>query len=779
MTTSSGPGPGHVRGRGALAFVVVLLLAATVGPPAPARVAASSAASDAGAYTVVLAQAPAASYTGGVRGFRRTAGAAFDARSGAVLRYRQLLARRQAAVLARIGSPRTLYRYTTALNGFTARLTSAQVQQLRSDPSVLTVRADRRVRAATVHTPRLLGLTGRVGVWARTGGVAGAGRGVVVGVLDTGIWPENPSFAGAAGVPRVPGFRGACQPGEQWPRATCGSKVVSARYFHRGLSSVTDIADEDYLSPRDGEGHGSHTAGIAAGRSGVPVTVEGERRGRASGMAPAAKIAVYKVLWSVRDPYTGALQTIGVDSDVIAAIDRAVRDGVDVLNLPVAGSGPESFADPSNLALLNAASAGVFVAAAAGNSGPESATVRNLAPWVTTTAASTTHLYRGTVVLGDGHRYVGAMVSNRAVVRRPLVYAGDVPGPGVPAEAAALCAPGSLDAVRVRARIVVCDRGTYPRNLKSVEVRRAGGAGMVLVNVAATDSLDEEVHPVPTVHLRVRAGTAVRRYARTQGARASLDPAGQDRTPLPRVADFSARGPAVAGDGDLVKPDLAAPGSSILAPVAPPFKLGRQWELLSGTSMASAHVAGLAALIRARRPAWSPMAVKSAMMTTATDLKGRHRPFVQGAGQVNPRRFLHPGLVLDSRAHDWWRFLAGQGRTTASGALVGIRPLDASALNLASIGVGDLVDRRTVFRQVTNVTNRPERYTISSEGLPGIRVRPWVERLRVGPGRTRAIAVTFTVTAAARFGRFERGRLVLRGHRGHVARLPVVIRVER
>ncbi len=782
MTTSRGRTVG--KGRAAVGVGVAMALAMTATPPpSAARLVEAAPSPPDDVYTVVLAAPPAARYAGGGSGSGRVDGTVSSARSRQVRSYRQMITGRQQALLARIGGPPTLYRYTTALNGFTARLTAAQVQQLRTEESVLSVRPDRRVRPATTHTPRLLSLTGRRGVWSRNGGAARAGRGVVVGVLDTGIWPENPSFRGRPGVPRVPGFRGACRPGEAWSRATCGSKIVSARHFLRGVSQApAGIADEDYLSPRDGDGHGSHTAAIAAGRAGVAVSVEGDRLGRASGMAPAAKIAVYKVLWKVRDPASGILSSEGAESDVVAAIDQAVRDGVDVLNLSGTSdpADPESFTDPVNLALMNAAAAGVFIAAAAGNFGPGRATVRNLAPWVTTAAASTTHLYRGgAVVLGDGRRYVGAMVSNRVVPQRRLVFAGDVPAAGAPAEQAALCAPGSLSVARVSGRIVVCDRGTYPRNLKSIEVRRAGGVGMVLVNVAPDESLDQDVHAVPTVQLDVRSGASVRGYARYGLARARLDPAARDRAAAPRIAEFSARGPAVAGGGDVLKPDLAAPGSSVLAAVAPPFKLGRRWELLSGTSMASAHVAGLAALIRSYRPRWSPMAVKSAMMTTASDVRGPRHPFLQGAGQVRPRRFLNPGLVLDSRVDEWQRFLAGQEGTTAPGVPAGTRPTDANALNLASIAIGDLDGSRTVTRRVRSVSGRGERYTVSSAGLPGITVRPRARRIWVGPGRVGTVRTTFVATSSARFGTFVAGRLVLRGDRGHRVRLPVTVRAIR
>lgn len=744
---------------------------------AAARAFGASAVPRAGVYNVVLAQSPAASYSGGVRGYRRTApvaGGKLAARSGAALRYRQLLARQQSAVLARIGSPRTTYRYTTALNGFSARLTSAQVVALRKDPSVLTVQRDRLVRATTVHTPRFLGLTGRRGVWARNGGAARAGRGVVVGVIDTGIWPENPSFRGRRGVPRIAGFRGACTPGERWTRSMCNSKIVGARYFNRVLAGGRRIAASDFLSPRDGDGHGSHTASTAAGNHGVRVTIEGQSFGRASGMAPAARIAVYKALWNLT---TGEAGT-GSTGDIVAAVDAAVRDGVDVINYSIGNVGGGQFTDPVNLAFMNAAAAGIFVAASAGNDGPAASTVDNNGPWITTTAASTSHLYQGAVVLGNGRRYVGAMISNRSVRTRPLVYSGDIASAGAAAEEAQACAPGSLAPARARGKIVVCDRGVVDRVAKSAEVRRAGGAGMVLANVDP-NSTDADFHSVPTVHLDGRAASAVRGYARTPGARASLAADGRDRTRVPQIAEFSSRGPATPGEGDVMKPDLSAPGVSIVAAVAPPANSGRRWDLYSGTSMASPHVAGLAALIHARRPDWSPMEVKSAMMTTAYNLRGNRSPLTQGAGHVNPRRFLNPGLTFDSQASDWMGFLAGQGVVTAGGNPISLHPIAANQLNVPSIGISELVGRQTIRRRITNVTDRAERYTISRVGLPGITMTPRSRTITVQPRSTRTIHLTFTANAGARFDRFATGRIVLTGSRRHVVRMPVAIRPTR
>ena len=715
-----------------------------------------------GTYIVVLNNAPSAAREG----------LGYDSRSASTRQYEARLRAEQDAVLDRVGNPSTLYRYTTTVNGFSAELTSDEVVALRKDRAVLSVQRSEQVTADTVHTPKFLGLSGPHGQWAQHGGFAKAGEDVVVGVLDTGIWPENPSFkADQPAVGAVPGFHGICQPGEKWRRATCNSKVVSARYYDRGISSSEEITDADYLSPRDGVGHGSHTTATAAGNHGIDVHIEGQAFGDASGMAPAARIAVYKVLWEVAG-HEGS--GTGDESDIVAAIDQSVRDGVDVINYSIGSTGGgDPFTDASNLAFMNAATAGVFVAASAGNDGATS-TVGNNAPWETTTAASTSYLYQGAVRLGNGDSYVGAMVSDDNVPRSDLVYSGDIAADGADQEEAELCGPDTLDDAAADGTIVVCDRGIFDRVAKSAEVARAGGIGMVLTNVT-TNSTDADFHAVPTVHLDVPDADAVRDYAQTNGATARIDASGADDTAVPQIAGFSSRGPAVPGEGDILKPDIAAPGVSIVAAVAPPSNEGRRWDLYSGTSMASPHIAGLAAFIHALRPRWSPMMIKSAMMTTAYNLQGNHHPFAQGAGHVQPRRFLQPGLVLDARGSDWMNFLSGQGVTQGNGDPLTPNPIDASNLNQPSIAIGDMAGSQTVRRTFTNVTGTTETYAISTRGLTGLEVDGPSE-VTVPAGREKKVAWTFTATDDANMARYTIGKVVLTGDNGHVVRLPVAIR---
>jgi hypothetical protein len=654
-------------------------------------------------------------------------------------------------LLRRVGRPEVVYRFTSALNGFAAQLTRDQVKQLRDDPGVSLVERSTKQRLTSVDSPDFLGAEE---AWAATGGPDNAGRGTVVGVIDSGIWPENPSFAALPGSNRGPAdFMGSCDSGEQWDDADCNSKVVAARYFVNGFGEQ-NLAASEYLSPRDGTGHGSHVAAIAAGNDGVRVRVQGQDFGDAAGMAPGARIAAYKVCWAAPDPADDGCTT----ADAVAAIDQAVADGVDVISYAVGGpSGTES--DAVELAFLNATAAGVFVAASAGNRGPGESTIAHSSPWVATVGASTHHVFQGAVVLGDGEVEVGAMVSDQAVPDAPLVLAEDVAAEGASVEDARLCSPGSLDAAEAEDKIVVCDRGTIARVEKSDAVARAGGIGMVLANLRP-DTVDSDFHAVPTVHLDVAAARAVKSYvAESDDPTASIDPTVSDDTAVPQVASFSSRGPVPHDQGSLLKPDLTAPGVSVLSAVAPPSNDGRLWGLQSGTSMSTAHVAGLAAFVMAERPTWTPAMVKSAMSTTADDLEGVSGPLSRGAGQVDAAELLDPGLVLDAPTRRFRAWLAGEAVT--------------HNLNLPSIALGDLTGRGRVVRRVTNVSGGFETYTARVEGLEGLDVTVRPQTLRLGPGETGRFAVVVDRGNAA-LEAVSRGHLVWTGLT-HEARMPVVV----
>jgi len=743
-----------------------------------------------GAYIVQLADDPVATYSGTVRGLRSTRpapGARVDRTNPDVKKYVGYLDGRRNRALARVRGAKKLYDYSYTVAGFSARMNAKQAATLARTPGVASVVRDERRRLDTVTTPDFLGLTGPNGVWQRQyGGPARAGDGVIVGIVDSGLWPEHPSFAPLPPSPKDAAvqrrFKGVCDRGIERPVFTCNNKVIGARYFVEGLGPDQTVQRE-YFSPRDADGHGTHTASTAAGNHDVPVTVDGANLGRASGMAPAARLSVYKVCWVVDDA-TG--QDACSTSDSVAAIDTAVADGVDVLNFSISGS-QESTIDPVEVAFFRAAQAGVFVAASAGNSGPAESTVAHNSPWLTTVAAGThDRQSTATVTLGNGASYTGPG-SGGAVPSAPLVLAASVAKAGVPPAEAQLCFLGTLDPVKTAGTIVVCDRGVIARTEKSLEVRNAGGVGMVLVNTAPS-SLNADLHYVPTVHLDEKDGAAVKAYAATAGATASIS-ASVTRTGAraPKVAAFSSRGPALAGSGDLLKPDILAPGVDVLAGVSPPGNNGRSFDLYSGTSMSAPHIAGLAALVIGRHPRWSPMEVKSALMTTATtrDNEGRSittesgeraTPLDYGAGHVVPARAFNPGLVYDSGPRDWVRYLCGTGELPATGpdcTAVG-GGIDPSNLNMPSIAVGGLAGVQTVTRTVKNRGARTARYVASVEEPEGVDVTVRPSRFTIAPGATRTFRVTIR-RVSADYDAYAFGSLTWTDGR-HRVRSPIAVR---
>lgn len=776
--------------------------AASAGPSSGDTAAAASQPArqlGAGRYVVMLRQPAATVYDGGIDGLAATKsanGKKFDADSARVADYTTYLKGKQNSLARSVGAA-VMTRSVLASNSFTARLSSAQATELAADKSVQLLVKDTAFQMDTWNTPKFLGLEGRTnndgggGVWAANGGVENAGKGVVVGILDSGIWPESESFKGVK-LERNPTratdvyrrgndiymkkadggiFHGFCQEGDQWANGKdCNSKIVGARYYPEAfLDSVPpeEIDPLEVISTRDGDGHGSHTASTAAGNYGARAVVEGQDFGKVSGMAPAAKIAAYKVCFNDTDPDTGGCYT----SSTLDAVDDAISDNVDVINYSISGA-TTTVVDAVEVAFLNAAAAGIFVATSAGNSGPGASTVAHNSPWVTTVAASTHYNFENTVVLGNGAKYKGASISKTPVPSTPLVNSSASGLAGADATALNLCGPGTLDPAKVTGKMVVCVRGTYDRVAKSAEVKRAGGVAMILRNATA-GSLDADFHSVPTVHVDEVAGAPIQAYAGTAGATASIvlgDTTGGAATPLPQVAGFSSRGPAIANNSDVIKPDISAPGVSVLAAVAPPTNSGRSYDLYSGTSMSSPHVAGLAAFILGKNPSWTPMMVKSAMMTTAYDLKKSdgtpdQNPFNEGAGHVDTTKFFDPGLVVTSTASDWVRFLQGQGYD------VGVAPLKASDLNTPSIAQGQVTAETTIARTFTGL--KPGTWQVAVD-VPGFTSTPDKSSVVIGQaGDKQTVSFTFTRTTAP-LRQFATGFVTLTGPT--TVRLPVALR---
>jgi subtilisin family serine protease len=761
--------------RSVVSLALVVLIATSMSGTAGAREDAGAKASPVGkgtsdVYVVQLGEAPVAGYEGSLAGYPATkpnAGKKLDKRDPNVRRYAAYLRSRHDAVANGIGAAR-LYDYEYSFNGFAAPLSKSQVAALRRDPRVVSVERDALSRITTDNTPSFLGLNAPGGIWSQLGGQGKAGEDVVIGLVDTGIWPEHPSFSGAGYGPPPAGWNGECQPGEQWSQQHCNNKLIGARYYEKGYGHFSGGLAGDYQSARDHDGHGTHTASTAGGNAGVAASVLGVDRGTISGIAPRARIAAYKACWP-----EGCATT-----DLVAAIDAAVADGVDVINYSI-GDGDPSFLDPDDVAFLFARAAGVFVAASAGNSGPGSSTVDHGGPWLTTVAASTQNRsFVGTATLGNGQSFEGVTLTS-GIGSRPLVDAAAAGGE--------LCLVGALDPAVVSGKIVLCKRGTNARVEKSQAVKQAGGVGMLLFNANDAQSLNADNHWVPSLHVNFTQGSAIRAYIASAGAgaTASLSGGTKEFGGGNTMADFSSRGPLLEGTGDLLKPDITAPGVNILAGNSPTAFLGAPGQLfqaIGGTSMSSPHIAGVAALLKDLRPDLTPAELQSAIITSARqnvlkeDAATPADPFDFGGGHVVPNRAGDPGLVYPAAFDDYRAFLRSQGVCTLCFG-TGPAPVTAATnLNVPSVTIRALAGTLTVTRTVKNV-GAAGTYKVGVEAPNGVDVAVNPTELTLAAGQTASYQITFTANRRAVFNEYAFGALTWSdGKGGHRVRSPLVVR---
>lgn len=741
-----------------------------------------------GVYIIEMVEAPAIAYEGEIAGLPATMpaqGEKINPKSAKVVKYTDHLKARHNGVLQAVGAAdKKIYDYTVSFNGFSAVLNASQADMIKQQPGVVHVWEDELRQATTEHSPGFLGLSAPGGLWE----MGYKGEDVIIGVIDSGIWPEHPSFSDQISMVDRSGksgkrtlaystppadWYGSCQSGELWSQDDCNNKLIGARYYLDGFGHH-GIIKGDYKSPRDADGHGSHTASTAGGNAGVTAMLLGVNRGVVSGMAPRARIAVYKAIWNGE---AGG----GYTSDLVMAIDQAVADGVDVINYSIGGSGT-SVVTPDAVSFLYAARAGVFVANSAGNDGPGDFTLGNpaVAPWLTTVGANTQdRTFEGKVQLGNSAEYAGASVTGGTAVL-PLVDAA--------AAGSELCIPGELNPSMVAGKIVLCKRGVIARVDKSLAVYMAGGAGMVQYNANDLQTLNTDNHWLPSVHINYTMGAAVKAYIASMGSAATAKIFGGAATPIPApwMADFSSRGPN-PGVMDLVKPDITAPGVNILAANSPTAFTGAPGQLfqsIGGTSMSSPHIAGIFALLKEAHPEWSPAMAKSAIMTTAdTDVMLEDGmtpagPFAMGAGMVQPNSAVDPGLVYHAGWYDYLAFLCGS--TTAVGPstcsiLAGMGySFDPSDLNLPSIGVADLAGSQVVKRTVTNVGDAGE-YVVSIEPPAGIDVVVNPSVLNLAAGQKATFEVTFTTTPAATIEAWSFGALTW-SDGVHNVRIPLAIR---
>ncbi|KAK4364489.1 hypothetical protein RND71_015847 [Anisodus tanguticus] len=712
---------------------------------------------------------------------------------------------------------------------------------LQNAEVVRAIYEDVKMKKLTTHTPDFLGLPS--GVWPKLGGPTASGAGVVIGMIDTGINPFHPSFlsqvsngAGRGTVVKSGKYKGKCVTGDRFPGTACNNKIVGAQYFARSATAAGEFnASRDYASPFDADGHGrqmfrnsSHTASTAAGNHHVPVIVNHFNYGYASGMAPGAGIAVYKAMYSFG----------GFMSDVVAAVDQAVEDGVDILSLSVGPesvpSGPSAFLNVLEMQLLFATRAGVLVVQAAGNGGPSSTSILSFSPWITSVAASTTdRRYNNSIVLGNGRSFTGSGLSPPTLsgVYFPLAAASDVcKGNTTSALLTVESCQETEPFIRtlVHGKIVICtqtfDFESETASIATIAdtIQKIGAAGFVLTMdpdigfeqiKGATMTLS-----VPGLILNnMEASTALREYynsktlrsrsGRAIGFRATariLDGRQASYTRQdPVVASYSSRGPdvnnALLDTADVLKPNIMAPGSSIWASWSPTsegdqYIKGKNFALLSGTSMATPHLAGIAALIKQKHPGWSPAAITSAMMTTA-DVTGHSStpilaqqtnhltpatPFDFGAGLVNPSRAIDPGLVFKASFKHYVLFLCsvpGVDEMSVRRA-VGVgcpnkKKTWCSDLNMPSVTISNLVGSRNVMRRVTNVGGVDERYVVIVQEPLGVSVSVTPEVFKIIANASRHINIVLNATQTTNTYSF--GEIVFQGNRNHMVRVPLAV----
>jgi len=735
----------------------------------------------------------------------------YNAYTPAMLAYTQALENKQRQVASSIASIEILHSFKHAYNGFTAKLNAKQKQQLEAHPDVLGIWEDRLEIINTANTPEFLGLTGSGG--QHTMGIKG--EGVIIGIIDTGIWPENPSFAddGSYSNASELGWQGACDTGTD-EAFTCNNKLIGARYFGDSFSSQYEIqyALGEFDSPRDADGHGSHTASTAGGNAGVAAILSGVSAGTVSGMAPRARIAAYKACWNsdYKNP-EGGDEAGCFYGDTMAAIDAAVTDGVDVINYSIGGSKTD-LTIPSTAAMLNAAAAGVFVSVSAGNSGPDKETVGTPAPWVTSVAASS---YNGTsTIIGKALDITTGSLAGTSIMSVPAGFspaANGLTGVIAVAEPVEACNDTPLtNGADLAGKVALIARGSCAFTEKFINAQNAGAIGVIVYTTQGTSAFSmggtdpNVVTPGSMVSFDDGQALVASSLVESTAVTFTNNAASGEAVEVGNtIASFSSRGPNL-NTYDIIKPDITAPGVKILAATtsAPMFgSQGETFKYLQGTSMSSPHIAGLAALFKESNSSWTPAQIKSAMMTTARqdltkeDGTTQADPYDFGSGHVAPVSALDPGLLFDTNLADYLAFLCGQDKetfvsgygTTCTELTTAGFSTDASQLNLPSIAIAELVEAETIFRTVSNATATDSSYTATIEAPAGFEVNVQTFDVNgdetesstldvVAQGGKASFALTFSKTDTTEVEVWKFGAITWTDNAGHSVRLPLAIK---
>ncbi|CAN6452466.1 unnamed protein product [Victoria cruziana] len=629
-----------------------------------------------------------------------------------------------------------LHHYSRSFRGFSAILTSEQARSLSDHEEVISVFENELYRVHTSHSWDFLGVSqGFFG----TGVDVAAQQDVIVGVVDTVTY----------------------------------RKIIGARYYYKGfeagIGTLESIGELFYLSARDADGHGTHTASTVAGAMVTDASFMGLASGTARGGAPGARIAIYKACWF------GWCSGV----DLLAAFDDAIGDGVDIISVSAAPSPPQPsiFRDAFSIGGFHAFLKGILVCASAGNEGPQPGSATNVAPWLLTVAASSIdRRFESELVLGEQTVLKGESLAPAGLTEfHDLIDARNAAAPGIPAANASFCLKNSLDPNLVTGKIVLCTidatgNHSSSRIMKSIVVQQSGGVGMVLFDPLFKDLAVSYV--IPSTAIGEGQYHQVLQYMATQGRptaiiRSPVTVLGVE--PAPQIAAFSSRGPSTL-NRDILKPDITAPGLNILAawsPVALSGSGGRpaDFNIVSGTSMSCPHVSGAAALVKSRHPSWSPTAIKSSLMTTATIMDNTGGPLLRqpqgttatpfdfGSGHLNPIAALDPGLVYELDVDNLIDYLCGTNATQIQLLFLisntincAHRQVPAYNLNYPSVAVAELRGTTSISRTLTNYGESGSVYTATIGKLEGVNVKVTPDKLNfTKSGEKLSYSLEFTV----------------------------------
>ncbi|KAK1402667.1 Subtilisin-like protease [Heracleum sosnowskyi] len=699
-----------------------------------------------------------------------------------------------------------LYSYRHGFSGFAVVLTPSQAEQISGFPGVIRVIPNKILNLQTTRSWDFLHVKPQIANGILSEGQSG--RGSIIGVLDTGIWPESKSFVddGMAEVPSR--WRGICQEGEKFSRSNCNRKIIGARWYIKGYEAEFGKLNKsdgvEFLSPRDASGHGTHTSSTAAGAIVENASYMGLAEGFARGGAPSAWLAVYKVCWS-----TGGCSS----ADLLAAFDDAIFDGVDLLSVSIGSPPPLSSYVDDLLAMgsFHAVARGIPVICSSGNSGPYSQTVTNTAPWMITVAASTMDRAFPTVItMGNNQTIVGQAIYTGEIDDKfyPIVYGEDILSKDADESDARTCLEGSLNETLVVGKVVLCFQSRSLRSATTVArtIQKLQGVGLIFSQFPAKDVIVSSL--IPCVQVDFELGTHLLAYMAT--TRNPVVKLSKTKTVVgqqisPEVAFFSSRGPSSLSP-TVLKPDIAAPGVNILASwsAASPAILVKNsqnqdhrqdFRIESGTSMSCPHISGIVSLIKAIHPTWSPAAIRSALVTTASiyDEFGQsaiaegapHKqadPFDYGGGHVDANKAIDPGLIYDINVGDYLQFLCSMGynNTAISWMFNSAPPCRKTKnflvnFNLPSISIPELKKTITISRTVSNVGPIISVYFARIEAPPGtnVRVEPPVLSFN---SDTKKLKFKVTIRPLLKVqGRYSFGYLFWEDG-FHVVRIPLVVR---